>query len=65
MTDKPPLIEVQDCHTIENPFDYNMGAQTQYDSDIEWFKVWLEEKGAMKRTGNHIVWGVEPLRLEE
>lgn len=36
--DKPPLLEVHDCHQVDNPSDYNMGADAQRDADIRHYE---------------------------
>jgi len=36
---KPPLLEEHNCHQVDNPFDYNMGAQAQWNKWNEWYEA--------------------------
>lgn len=36
--EKPLLLEVHNCHEIDNPFDYNMGAQAQWDICVKHYE---------------------------
>ena len=35
---EPPLVGVRDCHEVDNPFDYNMGARAQWDICVEHYE---------------------------
>ncbi len=36
--DKPPLLEQKNCHEVNNPGDWNMGASEQRDADIRHYE---------------------------
>ncbi len=36
--DKPPLLEQKNCHEVNNPSDWNMGASEQRDADIRYYE---------------------------
>ncbi len=36
--DKPPLLSQEDCHQVDNPSDWNMGAEAQRDADIRHYE---------------------------
>ncbi len=36
--DKPPLLVQEDCHQVNNPGDWNMGAEEQRDTDIRHYE---------------------------
>jgi len=36
--DKPPLLRQEDCHQVDNPGDWNMGAEAQRDTDIRHYE---------------------------
>lgn len=36
--DKPPLLEQKNCHEVNNPGDWNMGAEAQRDADIRHYE---------------------------
>lgn len=36
--DKPPLLSQEDCHQVNNPSDWNMGAEAQRDADIRHYE---------------------------
>ncbi len=36
--DKPPLLEQKNCHEVNNPSDWNMGASEQRDADIRHYE---------------------------
>ncbi len=35
---KPLLLKEENCHIVDNPFDYNMGANAQRDADIRHYE---------------------------
>ncbi len=36
--DKPPLLEQKNCHEVDSPQDWNMGAEAQRETDIKWYR---------------------------
>ena len=34
----PPLLSQKDCHEVDSPSDWNMGAETQREADIKFYK---------------------------
>ncbi len=36
--DKPSLLEQENCHQVDNPSDWNMGASAQRDADIRHYE---------------------------